>query len=723
MAKLSAQLRAFFTWIVQPAPLLAVLCSSLFPIFLVRSVYIIGQNIPTMDDWWVSVPTAVHASEGTLTFSELVGQFGAQRPVFTRLLTAFLSYTTDWNLHTEQDISILLNAVCLLLLIDLVRLRQRQVVPVILVLFSALFFSLKQWYSLLLVLTTHTHIVNAFFVLALWVLARFRIGWRALISAGVLSFCATFSYGVGMVTWPVFAVTLWMLGYRKWRFYVFWAVAAALSLALFFTGYTQLATRPALARFVLFFTAGLANPISSHVAEAVVTTLIGLLLLVANGYVIWQRQRDWSQVAVWTALAGYSTASMLIITVGRALENVEYRELNSRYTATITPLWVAVIAVTVIATWQMLEDDRRQRVTTLLVRGNLVFLVVLAGQYLDMFGRSWKPDPRLTASQILCYQAYPLARDSSCLEGIGPYLARTNPAPALMEKLAQYRKTAYAQAVAVLPADFQAGDRVVIDAPLAYQHDPVAYRTPGGKRVAVPNADQFHIVSADQRAGLKRLPEKPAHLALEADPAAMAQFEAFVDGAERVWYLRTVDPAPFGDVFMDALSARYAQHYVQAESELLYPVIAEFQPLPDEVTLHELFRFDGALTLREWRLPDGVQVKACQNVTLKSWWSVTGALDTAYGMALVLSDSGGMGVSRVEQPPAFYQTPQLVPGRLYLDIRTLTIPCDAEAGDYPLLVTLYRFSSDYSATTPVIATGSDGTPVGEYVYLTTLTIR
>ena len=64
-----------------------------------------------------------------------------------------------------------------------------------------------------------------------------------------------------------------------------------------------------------------------------------------------------------------------------------------------------------------------------------------------------------------------------------------------------------------------------------------------------------------------------------------------------------------------------------------------------------------------------------------------------------------------------------MPGRLYLDVRTLSIPCDAEAGDYPLLVMLYRLSSDYSTVTPVIATGSDGAPAGEYVYLTTLTIK
>jgi hypothetical protein len=382
-----------------------------------------------------------------------------------------------------------------------------------------------------------------------------------------------------------------------------------------------------------------------------------------------------------------------------------------------------VVATMVLATWQILEDGDRQRVKMLLVRGNLVFLVVLAGQYLDVFGRLWRPVPQTSASQVLCYQAFPLARDGSCLEGIGPYPARTEVAVVLMEKLAQYRLTAFAQAVAVLPAEFQAGDRVVIDAPLAYQHDSLAYRTPGGKRVAVPNDDQFHLVGADQRAGLRRLPEQPAHLALEANQAALAQFEAFVNGAERVWYLRTVDPAPFGDIFMDALSAHYAQHYVQAEDELLYPAIVEFRQFPEGATLNELFRFDGALSLRGWRLPDGVQVKACQSVTLESWWSVTEALDTAYGMALVVSDSAGMGVTRVEQPPAFYQTPQLVPGRFYLDTRTLTIPCDVGAGEYPLLVTLYRFSSDYSATTPVIATASDGTPAGEYVYLTTLTIK
>jgi hypothetical protein len=733
MAKLSNQLRALFTWIVQPMPFLAVLCSALLLFFLVKSVDIVGPNIPLIDDWAVNVPIAIHAREGTLTFGEIVAQYAAQRPVFTRLLTAVVSYTTDWNLRTERDICIVLNGVCLILLVDLVRLRQRQMVPLMLVLFSALFFSLRQWYTMVLVTTTHTHIVNAFFVLALWMLARFHIGWKALAGAAVFSLCATFSYGIGMVAWPVLALTMYMLGYCKWRFYAFWTAAAMVSLALFFTGYKLPASRPLVGRFLRFFWTGLGNPVSTTIAGAREMAVVGLLLLGVNGYVIWRRRHDWSEVAVWAALAAYSMASMVIIAAGRATYRYPMqRAMDPKYTATITPLWVAAVATAVIAMWQVLGDSRRHRVKMLLVRGNAVFLVVLAGQYLDIFGSRWQPQPLVSTSDVRCYQAFPLTRNSGCLGPAGSRYIQLEysvigKGESLIEpigKLALYRKTAFAQAVAVLPADSQAGDRVVIDAPLAYQqHYSIAYRGPGGKQVEVPNDDQFHILRADQGATLKSLREQPAHLALDADQAALAQFEAFVNGAERVWYLRTVDPAPFGDVFLDALSAHYAQYYVQVEDELLYPSIVEFRRLPDGMTLSEQFRFDEALSLQGWQLPGGVQVEACQNVTLDSWWSVPSAVDTPYVMALVMSDMSGMGVTRVQQPPASYETPQLVPGHLYLDVRTLSIPCDVEAGDYPLLVMLYRLSSDYSTVTPVIATGPDGAPVGEYVYLTTLTIK
>jgi hypothetical protein len=75
-------------------------------------------------------------------------------------------------------------------------------------------------------------------------------------------------------------------------------------------------------------------------------------------------------------------------------------------------------------------------------------------------------------------------------------------------------------------------------------------------------------------------------------------------------------------------------------------------------------------------------------------------------------------VSQQDGPPASLATTEWAPGGRYADQRTLQVPCGLAPGEYPLLMTIYH--PDTLEKLPV--TYADGGHIGEYFYLTTLTV-
>jgi hypothetical protein len=88
-------------------------------------------------------------------------------------------------------------------------------------------------------------------------------------------------------------------------------------------------------------------------------------------------------------------------------------------------------------------------------------------------------------------------------------------------------------------------------------------------------------------------------------------------------------------------------------------------------------------------------------------------------MTLVLADIGGVGIVRTDGAPSNFLPQLWQVGESYLDERALTIPCDTQPGEYPLLLGLYNFETLESLPAAL----PDGTPVSSLVYLTTLYVQ
>jgi hypothetical protein len=136
--------------------------------------------------------------------------------------------------------------------------------------------------------------------------------------------------------------------------------------------------------------------------------------------------------------------------------------------------------------------------------------------------------------------------------------------------------------------------------------------------------------------------------------------------------------------------------------------------LPDE--LRVMNRFGRDLTLQNWSLRDGVQVGPCQRVRVESWWLAERRLDANYSMQLALVNSSGTGVAAANSDLTLLPTAVWVPDMFHIDARYVTVPCDAAPGEYALVMSVY----DPGAGASLTVQSADGTPQGDFLYLTTL---
>lgn len=278
----------------------------------------------------------------------------------------------------------------------------------------------------------------------------------------------------------------------------------------------------------------------------------------------------------------------------------------------------------------------------------------------------------------------------------------------------------YTEIAAFMAQTYQPGSRVVINMPFVWQHVPTAYIVRTRLPQPVPNADLFHLLLGGQELPFAFMPAVPVNSATDASADALARFDAFLGGAEQVWYITTGDGVDFAAPFLDALNARYLPYRSAAWSAAAdgYPAhqLIEYRRIP--AALDDQVIFGDVFALQRWTLPGGVAAQPCQPVTVESWWRADTAPAANYSLTLTLADGGGMGIARADSAPAETLTQLWQPGQLYLDVRAVTVPCDAGPGDYPLLLGLY--APDTLAQLP--ARLPDGTPLGGLAYLTTIVV-
>jgi len=474
------------TFPMRPYITLLVYLTSLLPIFVV--IAFMYQNmypIPVRDQWasrandFGTVTVATHARMGTLTFSDLLHQHTEHRHFTYRLVTALVAVTTNWDIQYESWVGFVLALLTLLMLVHLFARHQARLWPLGLVAFSALVFSLRQD-NVWLGSNMTVWIYGVFFlVLATWCVFVLPISYATLGLCLITLTLMTFTIFTGFLAWPILAIALWLRGYRRWLVYVLMGIVLLVVAIVFFTDYTMPSQGLNLdVKDVVRWTfSNLGAPLWPYLSDdwglsmrvSRYIAVVGMIGLAVNAmYVLW-RERDSQCVGVWLALAAYGLGSALLVGLGRG-------SYAHRYVVASNLVWIALIALVLMAMWHIWHRPARYRWEAGLFLMNGAGLLIMAGLYIYTNVNTMPQEKFGQYSQdrdywVNCLLNYPIDRNESCFGEIAPFGAQhpddhyTRASGISIQRLTVFHDlpvpAAMAHDTSVIP--------VIIEAPTAWQ--------------------------------------------------------------------------------------------------------------------------------------------------------------------------------------------------------------------------------------------------------------
>jgi hypothetical protein len=391
-----------------------------------------GKNTPRHDEWITSVPLALKVDAGQFTPADLFVQNNEHRSTITHAYTALLTYTTDWNLRVGIFAMIPFVILTWLLLLDLLRLHTPAMLTAGLLPLTALIFSLRQQNNWLVTFQFSWFALVLFLVLGLWALRRLS-GWLAVVVAAVMALLMLYSALHGILGWVIFPLVMFLLGYRRRGYYIFWGVALLAAFASFFMGYDfgvmgisyegqgqGLALNPL--HLALYVFAYIGNPYVAALdanlplAAGIGTAALALLLL--NGGYLLRRERAPRLIAVWVGLALFTLGAGAMTGLGRGhVFPVEApsQPLLSRYVTPSVPLSVALVALMLISIDVIRQQVERGHGALALLWLNRMAFVLLAIPLVLVTIYAARLPPVVSERQATCVENYPASRNLACL--------------------------------------------------------------------------------------------------------------------------------------------------------------------------------------------------------------------------------------------------------------------------------------------------------------------
>jgi len=341
-------------------------------------VFKFGINIPFWDEWQM-VPRLQLFRNGGNWLTSIWQHDNIHKHFFSRLIILFLSETTDWNIVVEMYV----NALLITTWVSISWLVYKKVtkgglwgyVPV-----AWLLCSWGQWENILWGwhITLFLMIVS---VTATIYLISLNTSWAFLsaMGAGIL---ASYSFSNGLLVWPIGLLMLLIMRISRRRIGL-WLICGILTILIFLIGFDPATIRPpaetvtySLNQLVIFQLANMGAPLSGgHLSYS---TMVGLLILIMVGYLIFSRirwlHRQGTSLdvadAIVIALFAFSFGSSFMITVGRiGYDHLEWA-VGSRYT-TSASLGIFGIYLELVRRNQNQTDSHLSQA---LLAGFLVFL-------------------------------------------------------------------------------------------------------------------------------------------------------------------------------------------------------------------------------------------------------------------------------------------------------------------------------------------------------------
>lgn len=742
---------ALFDWLKQPRHLQGLL-ACLLPLWLaLLFIWSYGRQTPYADQWHISMEVAVKAEQGTLTFADIVAPYNGHRYLGTHTFTAITTWLSGWDIRWESYSNWALILVNFAISGWFLRRQQPQIAGWGLIAFGWLWFSTYQDMNLLVGFQSSWHYVIVFPLLGIVILYVRPVGWLPLLLAAGLAVASTFSFGNGLVAWPMIGVAAWLRGYKHPIYLAVMLAMALLSAYVYFSNsgisysadgsnldsesVIRTASPLAALKFILAF---LANPIAfDKFTYAIWIGLLGCVVFGINALYIW-RYLDRTHLGIWTALAGHALGSAVIIMFSRIDPDNLSIALYRRYTTASIPLWVAVMALILIVNrdLQGKNSDWRWLYRFNLVAGYVIGFCIL---WTFIYGLQfiairqdhpinyWE-DPVYFREDV-CILDYPLYRDAGCLE---PYRIDGGNIPERILRLAAYRLTIfYGQtAESVLPPTYQTDSPIIIHTPTQWLNVYIRdWMLPG-----ISEAQQLHLAPDNGAFSTQELANPLDHTLAELDEAAIRDF---VGASDQLWYIGTPETADAQAAFFEIMTTMgYAptqlplQHGRYRQTRFN---VYRFQRQPENTTT--LYTFgEEQISLQAWSITQGDQTISsrgesrlaltfapCDEIRLQSWWTSAEIPLQNYSTTLVLVAPAGNNIAQRDASIGDTLLQQWEPDRFYFDERSLTIPCDAPPGAYALQLGFYVGTD--SGFVDLAVTDAAGESQGTRALITTVTVQ
>lgn len=315
-----------------------------------------GVNVPYGDEWAI-IPMIEKWATHQLRFGDLFQQHNEHRIVLPKLIFLAFAQFTHWNLRAEMfcSFAIVVATSALLYLLMLRTLPlQSESRTALWALANLFLFSPGQAENWLWGFQLQFFIANLFLFAGLACATStlpiaFRLGGA--MCAAVLG---TFSFGNGLLFWPVLLFVLIARREKPWT-WLAWTVAAAVAVAIYFIEYKRHAPPAPLygwtdyPLYFLCFIGGAVVRLGSHYAIEI-TTVCGAAMLaafLAGGYYCVRRREGRYAAAPWLALGFYSLGSALLTTVAR-IDGGAAQALNSRYTTMSNDFLFSLVGIAVL---------------------------------------------------------------------------------------------------------------------------------------------------------------------------------------------------------------------------------------------------------------------------------------------------------------------------------------------------------------------------------------
>lgn len=327
---------------------------------IIRLIDEYGVNVPYGDEWSL-IPLFSKWNDHQLTFADLFRQHNEHRILVPKLIYLAFAQLTHWNVRAEMFFSVLLccgTSAGIYVLLKRTVPGSAQKHLLLWTLCNILIFAPVQAENWLWGFQLQVFIPTFCLVASLVVLGSKLHPVVKFIAACLLVVLATFSFGGGILLWPVIALYL-VLHEKNKRWLVAWSVIFALIAVFFFLGYQR---QPVLGPetgdpldyvFHFFEFNGVALTRSSltfgaGISAAIVGASAVLLFLAACWFSLKSPGEVRRASAPWLALGVYAIASALLAAYTR-VSTGPVQALSSRYASISVNLYLALIALVAIA--------------------------------------------------------------------------------------------------------------------------------------------------------------------------------------------------------------------------------------------------------------------------------------------------------------------------------------------------------------------------------------